>query len=197
MMHEAADVAGRLAAAVELWRNGGDFAALLDELQQVRSSASVEAIVAAAEPFLSLPEVCGPLYEEVVARRPHDARALVVLAGAWWLAGRGPEAVGELASRALVADPDNRGAWHLWALTEANPRLRMERWLQVTQRFPDDQLARANLADNAGSVANSENDPVALAMAIESYEGLLALARRPEEKEALASALSTLRSWRF
>jgi hypothetical protein len=86
------------------------------------------------------------VYERIVAERPTDARALVILANAYWLAGRGPEVVGDLASRAIAADPTNRGGWHLWALTESNPRRRTDRWLQVSRRFPGDDLAKANLA---------------------------------------------------
>ena len=48
----------------------------------------------------------GPLYERIVAARPDDARALVILANSYWLTGRGAEATGELAARALAADPD-------------------------------------------------------------------------------------------
>jgi hypothetical protein len=190
-------VARRLDTAVTQWKNDGDFAGLLANLNDIRSSAPVDDIIAATEPYVGVPEVAGPLYEAVVEQRPHDARALVILGSAWWLAGRGPEAVGELASRAIAADAGNRGAWHLWALTEADQRRRMERWLQVSRRFPDDLLARANLADNAGSLASTENDPVALSIAIESYESLLAQAGRPEEKAALSNALATLRKWRM
>src|SRR5690349_14842034 len=87
--------------------------------------------------------------ERDVAAAPDDAQALVRLANAYWLEGRGAEVVSELASRAISLDPANRGAWHLWALGEPDPRARVSRWRQVTERFPADQLARANLADNA------------------------------------------------
>src|SRR5207253_10364946 len=100
---------------------------------------------APAEPYHQIPEVAGPLSEPVVAERPSDARALVILANAYWLTGRGPDVVGELATRAIAADPTNRGAWHLWALSESNPRQRTQRWHQVTKRFPEDQLAKVLL----------------------------------------------------
>ena len=64
-------------------------------------------------------------------------------------------------------------------------------------RFPDDKLAHAALADNATSVANAENDSVALKLAVGTYEMLLANAESAEEKSALASALGTIRKWSF
>jgi hypothetical protein len=135
--------------------------------------------------------------EKGVADNPNDARAIVALANAYWLSGRGPEAVGELASRAIAADPANRAGWHLWALSESDPRQRVGRWQQVSERFPEDDLALANVADNAASLAGAEQDHDALDLAIATYERLLAKATRREEKEAIDSALRSLRGWRF
>ncbi len=156
-----------------------------------------DAVVAAARPYEQVPEIAGPLYERVVALRPDDARALVVLGNAYWLHGRGPDVVGDLAARALAADPANRGAWHLWALTEADPRQRMLRWQQVTVRFPGDDLARALFADAAASVAGAEHDDEALVLAVAAYEDLLARTDRPEQRAALEGALTTLRAWKL
>jgi hypothetical protein len=110
---------------------------------------------------------------------PDDARALVVLGNAYWLHGRGPDVVGDIAARALAADPANRGAWHLWALTESDPRQRMLRWQQVTVRFPDDDLARALFADAAASVAGAEHDDEALVLAIAGLRGAARPRRAP------------------
>ena len=139
----------------------------------------------AVEPWREMPEVAGPIYERVVAEQPTNARALVILANAYWLSGRGPEVVGALADRAIAADPKNRGAWHMWALTEGNQRDRTIRWLQVTERFPEDQLAKAALADNASSLASAEQDKEAMALAIQTYE---AAARPRHERPAEAGA---------
>jgi hypothetical protein len=73
----------------------------------------------------------------------------------------------------------------------------MTRWHQVATRFPEDKLAHAALADNATSVASAENDPVALKLAVGTYEMLLAGATDDAERTALASALGTLRKWTF
>jgi hypothetical protein len=135
--------------------------------------------------------------ERAVQDQPDDAQALVRLANAYWLEGAGPEAVNELASRARTLDPQNRGAWHLWALAESNPRARVERWRQVTVQFPSDELARANLADNAASLAGAEHDYDALALAIATYEQLLASASQPDQRTALATAIDTLKKWKF
>lgn len=159
--------------------------------------AAADALVDAARAFEHMPEVAGPLYERVVALRPDDARALVVLGNAYWLHGRGPDVVGALASRAIAADPTHRGAWHLWALTEPDPRQRMRRWQQVTERFPADDLARALLADGAASVAGAEHDDEALVLAIAAYEELLSRAERPEQRAALEKALTALRGWKL
>jgi len=138
-----------------------------------------------------------PALERAVAERPDDARALVALANHYWLIGAGPEAVGDLASRAIAADPDNRAAWHLWALSESNPRERVARWQQVSTRFPQDQLAKANLADNAAALAGAEHDYQAVDLAIDTYEELLAVADHPDQRTALERAIKTLKGWRF
>jgi hypothetical protein len=67
----------------------------------------------------------------------------------------------------------------------------------VAERFPEDELAKANLADNAASLAGAEHDREALALAIETYESLLATATRPDQREALERAIGTLRGWRL
>lgn len=196
MVKSAQGARAAVAAAVQEYRADADVAKLLARLDAVcEATPSAAELVEAVEPFRELHEVAGPVYERVVEREPDNARALVALANAYWLTGRGPDVVGDLASRALAADPTDRAAWHLWALTESSPRGRMTRWHQVTQRFPDDKLAHAALADNATSVASAENDPVALKLAIGTYEMLLATASTEQEKGALAAALSTLRKW--
>lgn len=197
MVQSAQNARAAVAAAVKAYRNDGDIARLLATLDATcNATPSTAELIAAVEPHRELHEVAGPVYERVVEREPENATALVALANAYWLTGRGPEVVGDLAGRALAADPSDRAAWHLWALTESSPRGRMSRWHQVTTRFPDDKLAHAALADNAASVASAENDTVALKLAIGTYEMLLAGATETREREALASALSTLRNWR-
>lgn len=135
--------------------------------------------------------------ERAVDENPNDSKALVALANAYWLSGRGPEAVGDLASRAIAADPANRAGWHLWALSESDPRQRLSRWQQVSERFPKDDLARANVADNAAAVAGAEHDYDALDLAIVTYEQLLSTATEKDQREALDSALRSLRGWKF
>lgn len=192
-----ADVRTEIAAAVDAYRADGNIARLLERITGVARSADPNALASAVEPYRAMPEVAGPAYEHIVAARPDDARALVILANAYWMAGRGPEQVSELASRAIAADPDDRGAWHLWALSESDLRARVSRWKQVTLRFPHDLLARATLADNAASLASAEHDREALELAIETYSGLVPLATRAEERQALQRAIETLREWRL
>lgn len=198
MVKSVQDARAAVAAAVKVYRNDADIARLLERLDAVcEATASAADLVAAVEPFRELHEVAGPVYERVVEREPENAAALVALANAYWLTGRGPDVVGDLAARAMAADPSDRAAWHLWALTEPSPRGRMSRWHQVTQRFPDDKLAHAALADNATSVASAENDPVALKLALGTYEMLLATATDDRERSSLGAALGTLRKWKF
>lgn len=189
------DLPAALADAVGAYEASGNVGALMERLHTLRATVTPDALVAAAEPWLHMPEVAGPLYERVVDEQPTNARALVILANAYWLSGRGPEVVGELASRALASDPQNRGAWHMWALTESNQRDRTIRWLQVTQRFPEDQLAKAALADNASSLAAAEHDKEALALAISAYEELWANSPTEQQRVALETALTTLRNY--
>jgi tetratricopeptide (TPR) repeat protein len=145
------------------------------------------------------PDLTDPLpgLERAVAERPDDAKALVALANHYWLIGTGPEPVADLASRAIALDPENRAAWHLWALAESDPRQRVARWQQVTQRFPLDLLAKANLADNAASLAGAEHDYDAVDLAIATYKELLVVSDRPDQRAALEKAITTLEGWRF
>lgn len=184
-----------VAAAVAAFEQSADFPALIRTLQAIAGDADADSLVAAAEPYRDRAEIAGPLYERVVDLRPDDGRALVALANAYWLHGRGGDVVGELASRAIAADPSLRAAWHLWALSESDPRARVARWQQVVDRFHEDDLARALLADNAASLAGAESDEHALAVAIRTYEELLTRAARGEQREALEKAITTLRSW--
>ncbi|HTE43940.1 MAG TPA: hypothetical protein VK636_01750, partial [Gemmatimonadaceae bacterium] len=131
MSPQPPDPVAELSAAVSTYTASNDYGALLERLLALAEVTDPEDLAVAAEPYLGIPEVAGPLYERIVALRPHDARALVILANSYWLTGRGAEATGELAARALAADPGNRGAWHLWAITEGVPRERMMRWKQV------------------------------------------------------------------
>ena len=190
------DPSADLAACVDSYQRSGDLGALLDQLKALAKRFAPDALKRAAQPFGDMPEVIIPLYERIVADSPNDAQAMVVLANSYWLTGRGPAAVEQLASRAKQIDGSNRGAWHLWALAQSDLRKRVDRWLEVTRRFPADQLARAALADNATSLANDESDPVALKLAISTYEGLLAESTQTAQRLALEQTLATLRKWR-
>jgi hypothetical protein len=183
----------QLAAIVDEYRARADVPRLLEALASFAAATPTDELFAAADAYAAMPEVLGPLMEVVVAREPLHAKALVRLANAYWLSGRGPDVVGDLASRALAADPTHRGAWHMWALTETDPRGRMQRWLQVTERFPDDELAKANLADNAASVGATEDDPVAIKLALDTFADLRRTARHPQQLAALDEAINALR----
>jgi hypothetical protein len=189
-------VLSQLAIIVEEYRRHADVPQLLHSLEAFTGQVPTAALFEAAEVYAGMPEVLGPLMEVIVGREPGNARALVRLANAYWLSGRGPDVVGELASRALAADPTHQGAWHLWALAETVPRGRMMRWLQVTERFPDDELARANLADNAAAVGSAEDDPVAIKLALDNFVALRGTARHPPQVEALDRAIDALRNRR-
>ena len=187
----------RLAQALAAYEKSDNLGVLFDAIRDIARDADLAELIAAAEPYRERHEVVIPVYEHVVAQRPQDARALVVLANAYWLSGRGPDVVGELAERAKTANPANRGAWHLWALSDPEVRGRVQRWQQVAERFPEDQLARAALADNATSLASAEHDPLALELAIRTYEGLWQEAPTPTQRRALEETLETLRKWKL
>ena len=191
------DVGAALDAAVQEYRQHGDVGALLDRVKAAVREAPARALGTAAAPYMDLPEVVIPVYERIVEASPTEAQPMVVLANAYWLTGRGADVVGRLAERARSVDDANRGAWHLWALAESDPRARMERWRAVTERFPSDQLARAALADNAASVAGAEHDPQALDLAVQTFEGLWAEASRDEERQALEETIAKLKGWKL
>jgi hypothetical protein len=195
MPHQTAKAA--LDDIVRDYRRTADVGVLLSRLDELAHAHTSADLVVALEPFMGLHEVAGPVYEVIVEREPDNARALVALANAYWLTGRGPEVVAGLAERARKADPENRAAWHLWALSESEPRERTGKWSAVVERFPADELARANLADNAASLAGAENDPVALKLAIVNYESLLSTATHAEQRAALEKALTALRNFRI
>lgn len=185
-----------LAAIVEEYRITANIGTLIDRVRGLATDISPEQLALQTIPYRDMPEVVIPAFEHIVAERPQDAQAMVVLANAYWLTGRGPEVVGSLAERAIEADARNRGAWHLWALAEAEVRDRVLRWQEVARRFPDDQLARAALADNAASLAGAEHDQDALQLAIATYEGLLAEAKHPAQRTALEATLKALAGMR-
>ena len=195
-MPDSPDVTVLIRDAVERYKSDGEMGPLQDSLAAL-PDASPATLADAVDPYRDMPEVAGPVYERIVAAEPENARALVILANSYWLSGRGPDVVAELATRAIAADATNRGAWHLWALAEGNPRERTSRWKQVSARFPEDLLARANLADNAAALAGAEQDYEALDLAIDSYEELLEKSDVPAQREALAKAISTLKGWKF
>ena len=182
-----------LARIVEEYRDSANVGTLFDRMRALAADADPDALAQATRPYHDMPEVVIPAYEHIVATRPTNAQAMVVLANAYWLTGRGADVVGALARRAKEADARNRGAWHLWALAEPNLRVRVDRWLEVTQQFPQDQLARAALADNAASLAGAEDDPAALDLAIATYESLLNEATNVEQRVALVATLQALR----
>lgn len=187
----------QLSAALARYDADDNLGAFMDAVRGIAGSASLDDLIAAAAPYTDRHEVIIPIYEHVTARRPNDAKSLVALANAYWLTGRGPDVVGELAERARKADPKNRAAWHLWALAEGDIRKRLARWTTVSEHFPEDQLARAALADNAAGLAGAEHDPLALDLAVKTYEGLWAEASTPTQRRALEETLATLKGWKL
>lgn len=189
--------AAELEAAVQEYRIHDNLGALLDRLRQLAGKSDPDRLAEATAPYRDMPEVVIPIYEHYIRVRPDDAQAHVLLANAYWLTGRGSEPVERLANRAKELDPANRGAWHLWALSEAEIGARIERWVEVIRQFPNDSLARAAMADNAVSLAGAEHDPRALDLAIATYRQLLAEATDPTHRRALQETLDKLGEWKL
>src|SRR4051794_7377201 len=122
----------RLAQIVQEYRVTANIGTLVDQVRGLASASDPEQLALAARAYADMPEVVIPAFEYVVAQRPADAQAMVILANAYWLTGRGAEVVGALAERARKADDANRGAWHLWALSESDLRARVGRWRDVS-----------------------------------------------------------------
>ena len=191
------DLTTQLSTLAHEYHATANLTKLREQLALLIGMATPDALMAAAETFRDEPEVVVPIYEAVVAAQSDNARAMVILANSYWLQGRGPQVVGELATKAIAADPANRGAWHLWALSESDPRSRVRRWQQVSERFPGDHLALAAVADNAASVAGAEHDYDMLDFAIATYERLLERTTDQSQRDAVTTALGALRNWRF
>src|SRR5256885_4865134 len=101
-------LADSIASALHRYESDDNLGVLFDTLRSLAKTTDADALIAAAEPYRDRPEVVMPVYEHVLTQRPHNARALVALANAYWITGRGPDVVGELATRAKTADPGNR-----------------------------------------------------------------------------------------
>lgn len=189
--------AAELEAAVQEYRLHDNLGELFDRLRRLAGRSDPDLLAQATAPYRDMPEVVIPVYEHYIQVRPDDAQAHVLLANAYWLTGRGSEPVERLATRARELDPQNRGAWHLWALSQSDIRGRIARWREVIRQFPGDSLARAAMADNAVSLAGAEHDPQALDLAIATYRQLLDEAADPTHRRALEETLDKLREWKL
>ncbi len=162
-----------LAEIVQQYRTDNDIAHLIERATALAAHSDPDALMSAAAPYEDIPEVVGPLYERVLEAQPNNSRALVGLANAYWLSGRGPDIVGALATRALAADPDksrrmaSMGARRVAATRAHGAVARGCGALCRTTTWPGRVLA-----DNAVAVAGAEHDPVALAVAIDTYTEL-------------------------
>ena len=87
-----------LAQIVEEYRLTGNIGTLIDRVRALAAQTRPEQLARATQPYRDMPEVIIPAYERIVTERPHDAQAMVVLANAYWLTGRGPDVVGTLAA---------------------------------------------------------------------------------------------------
>ena len=99
-----------LAQIVEEYRVTANIGTLVDRVRALAARSDPEQLGHSARSYADMPEVIIPAYEAIVAKRPNDAQAMVILANAYWLTGRGAEVVGALAARAKQADERNRGA---------------------------------------------------------------------------------------
>ena len=125
MLSPASDIRAELAAAVDEYQVHGNPAHLRARLREIAGAATPDALVAAVEPYREIPEVAGTGLR-ADRRRPAAQRACARHSRERLLADRSrSDVVGELASRAIAADATNRGAWHLWALSESDPRQRV------------------------------------------------------------------------
>src|SRR5947208_14401420 len=99
------DPSKELASYVDAYQRSGDLGLLFDQLKALAKRTAPDLLKSAARQYQEMPEVVIPLYERVVAVSPEDAQAMVVLANAYWLTGRGPDIVGQLSARAKKIDP--------------------------------------------------------------------------------------------
>ena len=86
----------QLESALASYDKDDNLGTFMDAVRGIAKSASIEELIALAAPYTEHHEVIIPIYEHITAQRPNDAKALVALANAYWLTGRGPDVVGEL-----------------------------------------------------------------------------------------------------
>jgi hypothetical protein len=188
------DVGAALDAAVHEYRQRGDVGALLDRVKAVVREAPTEALGPAAAPYMDLPEVVIPVYERIVELSPTEAQPMVVLANAYWLSGRGAEVVGQLAERAKSVD-DGTAAPGTCGRSPSPTRAANGAMACGDAALPGRPARAAALADNAASVAGAEHDPLALDLAVQTFESLWAEASRDEERRALEETIAKLKGW--
>src|SRR5689334_11750731 len=82
-----------LAQVVEEYRRTANIGTLVDRVRALASRTDPEKLARVARAYVNMPEVVIPAFEHIVAKCPGDAQAMVVLANAYWLTGRGTEVV--------------------------------------------------------------------------------------------------------
>src|SRR5678815_1630683 len=95
MRSPTSDPRAEVAAAVDEYQVHGNPMHLRVRLKEIADSAMPDALIAAVEPYREIPEVAIPVYEQVVADQPSNARALVILANSYWPTTREPVRVGD------------------------------------------------------------------------------------------------------
>ena len=186
-----------LSSFVESYQQSGDVGLLFDQLKALAKRTAPDALKQAAQPFRDLPEVVIPLYERIVADSPNDAQAMVVLANSYWLTGRGPDAVEQLASRAKAID--RAESRRLAPLGAGRSRI-CESASIVGSKSRSAFRATNSRAPRSPTTPRvwrtTKQDPVALKLAIATYEGLLAETKQTAQRLALEETLKKLRNWR-
>ena len=127
----------------------------------------------ASQPFRDMPEVVIPaLRANRRSTRPTDAQAMVILANAYWLTGRGPDAVEQLAVRAQGDRPDQPrrlASLGAHAGRPAQTRRPLARGHEAISRPTNSRAPRSPTTPRASRT--TKHDPVALKLAIATYEG--------------------------
>jgi len=86
MRSPTSDPRAEVAAAVDEYQVHGNPMHLRVRLKEIADSAMPDALIAAVEPYREIPEVAIPVYEQVVADQPSNARALVTSRYDWSIA---------------------------------------------------------------------------------------------------------------
>jgi len=113
---------------------------------EIAAEEDLELLKSIAEELTPHTEVSIPIYQRVLEAEPGDPGTWVDLGFVYWLCGQDDDARSCLA-QAYRLDPGHLKALLLDAALERDPREKRRLYERVLEKDPENQVARANLAE--------------------------------------------------